>query len=77
MRLLVTFLRSRRPGLATKRSERHPVRGVLRGGGKPAGRYGAASRRSFVLHVLDELIHHGAEAALLRDLYAATSGVTG
>ncbi len=27
--------------------------------------------RAFVLHVADELIHHGAEAALLRDLYAA------
>jgi uncharacterized damage-inducible protein DinB len=40
--------------------------------GKPAGRYGGATRRSFVLHVLDELIHHGAETALLRDLYAAT-----
>jgi hypothetical protein len=24
-----------------------------------------------VLHVLDEVIHHGAEIALLRDLYAA------
>ena len=24
---------------------------------------------SLVLHILDELIHHGAEAALLRDLY--------
>ncbi|HEY4457453.1 MAG TPA: DinB family protein [Pseudonocardiaceae bacterium] len=40
--------------------------------GKPAGRYGTATRRSFVLHILDELIHHGAEAALLRDLYATT-----
>ena len=40
--------------------------------GKTAGRYGSATRRSFVLHILDELIHHGAEAALLRDLYAAT-----
>lgn len=39
--------------------------------GTPAGRYGGATRRSYVLHVLDELIHHGAEAALLRDLYAA------
>jgi uncharacterized damage-inducible protein DinB len=44
--------------------------------GKAAGRYGDATRRSFVLHVLDELIHHGAEAALLRDLYSATSGPT-
>ncbi len=38
--------------------------------GAPAGRYGAATRRSFALHVFDELIHHAAEAALLRDLYA-------
>jgi hypothetical protein len=39
--------------------------------GRLAGHYGAATRRSFVLHVLDELVHHGAEAALMRDLYAA------
>jgi len=39
--------------------------------GEVAGHYGAASRRSFALHVIDELIHHGAEAALLRDLYLA------
>lgn len=39
--------------------------------GAPAGHYGEATRRSFVHHVLDELIHHGAELALLRDLYAA------
>ncbi|NNC13266.1 DinB family protein [Planctomonas sp. JC2975] len=39
--------------------------------GEPAGPYGSASRRSFVFHVADELIHHGAEAALLRDLYGA------
>ena len=44
--------------------------------GKPAGHYGTASRRSFALHVLDELIHHGAEAALLRDLYAVRSDST-
>lgn len=37
----------------------------------PAGGYFAKdTRRAFVLHILDELIHHGAEAALLRDLYA-------
>lgn len=40
--------------------------------GPLAGPYGAATRRSFVLHVVDELIHHAAEAALLRDLYAGT-----
>lgn len=39
--------------------------------GAVAGEYGAATRRSFVLHVVDELVHHGAEAALIRDLYAA------
>ena len=39
--------------------------------GAPAGPYGDASRRSFVLHIADEFIHHSAEAALLRDLYAA------
>ncbi len=37
--------------------------------GQIAGRLGSATRRSFVLHVADELIHHGAEASLLRDLY--------
>lgn len=40
--------------------------------GEIAGRYGNDSRRSFVLHTVDELIHHGAECALLRDLYSAT-----
>jgi hypothetical protein len=38
--------------------------------GAVGGRYGDASRLSFVLHIVDELIHHTAEAALLRDLYA-------
>jgi uncharacterized damage-inducible protein DinB len=39
--------------------------------GPVAGAYGEDSRRAFVLHVLDELIHHGAEVALVRDLWAA------
>jgi len=30
-------------------------------------------RFTFALHIIDELIHHSAEVALLRDLYAATS----
>jgi uncharacterized damage-inducible protein DinB len=42
--------------------------------GPRAGHYADATRRSFVLHVLDELIHHSAEAALMRDLYAASRG---
>jgi hypothetical protein len=37
--------------------------------GPQAGQYAAATRLSFALHILDELIHHTAEAALLRDLY--------
>jgi hypothetical protein len=45
--------------------------------GPVAGHYGEATRRSFVLHVLDELIHHGAEAALMRGLYAANEGAGG
>lgn len=39
--------------------------------GDLAGPYGEASRSSFALHILDELIHHAAEVALLRDLYRA------
>jgi hypothetical protein len=41
--------------------------------GAAAGRYGDASRYSFALHIVDELVHHAAEAALLRDLYAGTT----
>ncbi|WP_158674625.1 DinB family protein [Streptomyces hoynatensis] len=40
--------------------------------GAVAGPYGEATRLSFVLHLADELVHHTAEAALLRDLYAGT-----
>ena len=39
--------------------------------GEIGGPFGEDTRRAFALHVLDELIHHGAEAALLRDLYRA------
>ncbi|GAA0642422.1 DinB family protein [Kutzneria viridogrisea] len=39
--------------------------------GPLGGPYATATRRAFVLHILDELVHHGAEAALMRDLYAA------
>jgi uncharacterized damage-inducible protein DinB len=40
--------------------------------GPVAGQYAEASRTGFVLHMLDEHVHHAAEVALLRDLYAAT-----
>lgn len=39
--------------------------------GSVAGLYSATSRRSLVLHLYDELIHHAAEVSLLRDLCAA------
>src|SRR4051812_14240885 len=39
--------------------------------GEIAGQYHDATRAGFVLHELDELIHHGAEIGLLRDLYRA------
>jgi hypothetical protein len=37
--------------------------------GPIAAPYGDRTRASYVLHMLDEFIHHGAEIALLRDLY--------
>jgi hypothetical protein len=35
------------------------------------GAYAESSTLDLALHVLDELVHHGAEVSLLRDLYAA------
>ena len=42
--------------------------------GPVGGPYAEGTRVSWVLHVLDEVIHHGAEIALLRDLYRARWG---
>ena len=39
--------------------------------GLVAGQYADDSKAGFVLHMLDEVIHHGAETALMRDLYRA------
>lgn len=39
--------------------------------GAVAGPYREQTRTAFVLHQLDEQIHHGAELGVLRDLYAA------
>jgi hypothetical protein len=41
------------------------------------GPYADASTVDLTLHVLDEVIHHGAEAALLRDLYSHRSSLHG
>ena len=40
--------------------------------GPIGGEYAEATKAGFVLHQLDEVIHHGAEVALLRDLYRDT-----
>lgn len=37
--------------------------------GPVGGEYADATRAGYVLHMLDEFIHHGAEVALLRDLW--------
>jgi hypothetical protein len=39
--------------------------------GEVARMFANSTRAAFVLHELDELIHHGAEVALMRDLYRA------
>ncbi len=39
--------------------------------GSIAGPYADQDKASFVLHQLDEQIHHGAELGVLRDLYRA------
>ncbi|WP_208297885.1 DinB family protein [Actinophytocola oryzae] len=43
--------------------------------GSVAGVYADDTRAAFVLHELDELVHHGAEVATMRDLYQATRPV--
>jgi hypothetical protein len=40
--------------------------------GEIAGFYAKDTRAAFVLHELDELIHHGSEIAAMRDVYRAT-----
>ena len=37
-----------------------------------AGPYAESERIGFVIHIMDELIHHAAEVGVIRDLYAAT-----
>jgi hypothetical protein len=41
--------------------------------GPIGGWFAEEDRETFVLHIADELIHHTAEVALLRDLYTARS----
>ena len=43
--------------------------------GPVAGPFAKADRVAFVAHIMDELIHHGAEVGLLRDLYGSRPDV--
>ena len=45
--------------------------------GPAAGPFATSDRVAFVVHIMDELIHHGAEVALLRDLYRVRDGLAG
>ncbi len=47
---------------------------LLNAVGVVGGRFGGGSIHGLVLHVADELIHHGAEIGVLRDLYAQVCG---
>lgn len=47
---------------------------IARPMGPIAGPYADDTFHALVLHVLDEVIHHGAEIGVLRDLYRATPG---
>jgi DinB family protein len=42
--------------------------------GPIAGDFGVESKQAFVLHALDEIIHHTAEVGMMRDFYRATAG---
>jgi hypothetical protein len=44
--------------------------------GPSAGPYAKDSYHALVLHALDEVIHHGAEIGVIRDLYRASGGGT-
>ena len=50
--------------------------GLARPCGPAEGPYAEASMAELVLHIHREAIHHGAEIALLRDLYRAR-GIAG
>jgi uncharacterized damage-inducible protein DinB len=47
---------------------------LFEGMGDAAAHYRDSSLYSLLLHIVDELIHHGAEVAVMRDLYAAAGG---
>jgi hypothetical protein len=48
--------------------------GLWRPLGPAWGRWSEHSNLALAFHAIDEIVHHGAEIALLRDLYAARGG---
>lgn len=42
--------------------------------GEIGGSFKDATRHAYVLHAIDEVIHHGGEIGVMRDLYRATGG---
>jgi hypothetical protein len=42
--------------------------------GPIGGQYSESSRAAFLIHMLDEIVHHAAEIGLMRDLFRAASG---
>jgi hypothetical protein len=46
-----------------------PEAGLFEPLGKIAGEWAGNTRMFFILHILDEVIHHGAEVGVLRDIY--------
>lgn len=57
--------------LFTRNVEAADPAGLLAPMGPIAGPYAEETRAAFVLHEVDELIHHGSEIATMRDLYRA------
>jgi hypothetical protein len=57
--------------LFTRNVEAADAAGLTAKMGPVAGPYAEETRAAFVLHELDELIHHGSEIATMRDVYRA------
>jgi hypothetical protein len=57
--------------LFTRNIEAADPAGLTTPMGEIAGPYAEETRAAFVLHELDELIHHGSEIAAMRDVYRA------
>jgi hypothetical protein len=68
METAYTVFRERLTGLGEE--------GLRREMGPAWGRYQHEPWAALVIHAMDEVVHHGAEIGLLRDLYRTTAGAT-